>query len=464
MTCEPRRTEAAPGYVLGGGLPNRLDVGFRLPVHLPREVDILAHRASSAGLPTIVARGDLVLAGLLAPLLALSACEPGPGTLEETLQSVDTVELKLVEDERGRPEAVDAVISAELLDQLRRIAPNSEQWKLVFDVAHAGGDAGAAAAAGLAGDYVVVEDAVRFLPRAPLLRGKPYRARWMRGDEAIATLEFSPNRAGHEATTRAVAIYPTSDVLPVNLRRLYVEFSGPMRRGGAHRGLRLLRDPGGEPVELPFPAPEEELWNETSTRFTLLLPTGRREEGANGGADGEAHGGTTGGSNGRPIAAASPLQVGKRYRLVVERTWRDAEGAPIRAGLDKLFLVDEPDRNGASPDAWTITPPISRQAPLLVEMPSPLDYALLLESIEVRKRDGGTLPGRVRISDNERRWSFQPDTGWVSGPYVLRVDTGLEDPSGNRSGGGASTQNGDAPKTILPFEVELKPVPSTSRR
>jgi hypothetical protein len=282
----------------------------------------------------------------------------------------------------------------------------------------------------------------------------------MRGDEAIATLEFSPNRAGHEATTRAVAIYPTSDVLPVNLQRLYVEFSGPMRRGEAHLGLRLLRDPGGEPVTLPFPAPEEELWNESSSRFTLLLPTGRRQERANGESDGEADGE----ASGKDRAAGSPLQVGKRYRLVVERTWRDAEGAPIRAGLDKLFLVDEPDRNGASPDTWTITPPISRQAPLLVEMPNPLDYALLLESVEVRKSDGETLAGRVRISDNERRWSFQPDAGWVSGPYALRVDTGLEDPSGNRSGGGASTQDGDAPKTILPFEVELKPVPSTSRR
>jgi hypothetical protein len=363
------------------------------------------------------------------------------------------MELQLVEDEAGRPEAVDAVgLEPETLDRLRRIAPGREGWTLVFPVSPAAAREGDEPEA-MVGDYVVTDGAVRFLPRVAFARGKRYQARFARGTEVLATLDFSPNRAGRESTVRAVAIYPTSDLLPVNLLRVYVEFSAPMRRGEAHRHLRLARDPGGEAVALPFPPPEAEQWNEEATRFTLILDPSRL---------GAAPAGESQGATG-----ASPLEVGKRYRLVVERTWPDAEGTPIRDGLDKLFLVDEADREGGRPETWTITPPISRQAPLLVELPSPLDYALLLGGIEARRRDGTLLPGRARISNNETRWTFQPDAGWASGSYLLRIDAKIQDPSGNPAGGatGAAEQGqGERPPTVLPFEVELRPVPSTARR
>ena len=89
------------------------------------------------------------------------------------------------------------------------------------------------------------------------------------------------------------------------------------------------------------------------------------------------------------------------------------------------------------------------------------------DAIEVRRRDGDTLAGRVRISDSETRWTFQPESGWSGGSYLLRIDAGLEDPSGNvavgdRAAGGEPL--GGAAGTVLPFDVELRPVPSTARR
>lgn len=359
----------------------------------------------------------------------------------------------MIEDDGGRPEALEATgIEPEILDRLRRIAPRREDWTPVFQVAPAAKPEDARPEA-LVGDYVITEDGVRFLPRVAFARAKSYQARFDRGGEVLATLDFSPNRAGRESTVRAVAIYPTSDLLPVSLLRIYVEFSAPMRRGEAHRHLRLSRDPGGEPVALPFPAPEEEQWNEGATRFTLILDPSRL--------------GTAPTSSSDAAPEGSPLEVGKRYRLVVERTWPDAEGAPIRDGLDKLFLVDEADRDGGRPESWKIIPPISRQAPLLVELPGPLDYALLLDGIQARRRDGAALAGRARISNNETHWTFQPEAGWASGPYVLRIDPKIEDPSGNPAGGaaGAAQQGqGERPGTVLPFEVELRPVPSTAQR
>ena len=106
----------------------------------------------------------------------------------------------------------------------------------------------------------------------------------------------------------------------------------------------------------------------------------------------------------------------------------------------------------------------------LVELPSQFDYALLLRAIEVRRRDGQQpIPGSVRVSDSEKRWTFQPNTDWKNGSYILRVDPALEDPSGNTIARPFETATSESPESrgpfiVMPFDVELRAVPSTARR
>jgi hypothetical protein len=401
-------------------------------------------------MPRRVAVAALLLLG------ALAGCTQRLQSPATVLAKAEGVELKLVEDESGRPEAVEATgFLAEALDLARRVAPSLQQeaeWQRLFAVRTApeeGEPAGDLPT--VTGEFVVTTDGVRFLPRYPFARGQRYRATWTPAAGEPVVLDFAPVRAGREATTRAVAIYPTSDVLPANLLRMYVEFSAPMRRGEASQHVRLLSDPSGDPVEFPFVAAEEELWNEERTRLTLLFDPGRIKRGV---APHEEVG--------------SPLQVGGRYRLVIDQGWRDAEDLPLRNGLDKLFLVDEPDRDASG--EWKITAPFGRRAPLLVELPSPFDYALLQRTIEVRRQDGQEpIPGSVRVSDSEKRWTFQPNKDWKDGSYILRIDPGLEDPSGNTIARPFETTTGESPEgrgafVVMPFEVQLRAVPSTARR
>jgi hypothetical protein len=359
-----------------------------------------------------------------------------------------------VEDARGRPEAIEATgLPPETLRQVTQAAMSQDEWLRILEIrtlvedAEPAGDLPA-----VAGDYSLTPEGVRFLPRYPFARGQKYRVTWNPGGTAAQTMDFAPVRAGRESTTRAIAIYPTSDVLPVNLLRIYVEFSAPMRRGDAAQHLRLVRDPGGEPVDLAFVAAEEELWNEARTRLTVFFDPGRIKRGV-----------------GPNVEVGPPLEVGKRYRLLVDRGWRDAEDAPLRSGIEKVFLVDEPDRAAGAPGQWRITPPFGRRAPLVVEFPNPLDYALALRAIEVRRREGQQpIGGSVRLSDNEKRWTFLPEVDWRDGSYLLRIDPALEDPSGNAMGRPFETETaaepqGRGPWTVLPFDVELRPVPSTAR-
>ncbi len=74
-------------------------------------------------------------------------------------------------------------------------------------------------------------------------------------------------------------IYPTSSELPENLLKFYIHFSQPMSRGQAYRHIKLLKA-DGKAVDGAYLEIGEELWDASSTRFTLLLEPGRIKRGS----------------------------------------------------------------------------------------------------------------------------------------------------------------------------------------
>src|SRR5262249_18400476 len=119
--------------------------------------------------------------------------------------------------------------------------------------------------------------------------------------------------------TKVAQVYPTADVLPENLLRLYLHFTAPMRRGGAYDCGRI--PPGaGKEVVTPFLTLGEELWDPSGRRLTLLLDPGRVKQGL------------------KPREELGPvLEAGKKYTLVIDGRWRDAEGQPLGQDFRKSF-------------------------------------------------------------------------------------------------------------------------------
>ncbi|MEM6342092.1 MAG: hypothetical protein AAF729_13165, partial [Pseudomonadota bacterium] len=76
----------------------------------------------------------------------------------------------------------------------------------------------------------------------------------------------------------AVDIYPTAELLPENLLRIYVYYPRPM---GADQGFDHVRvlDSAGAPVSGVFLAGREDLWSPDRRRLTLLLDPGRVKTG-----------------------------------------------------------------------------------------------------------------------------------------------------------------------------------------
>jgi hypothetical protein len=222
-------------------------------------------------------------------------------------------------------------------------------------------------------------------------------------------------------------VYPSGAILPENTLRLYVHFSGPVARGDVYRHLKLVRDDGTE-VSHPFLELDEELWTADGLRLTLLFHPGRVKRGL---VPREQEG---------PI-----LEEGRRYTLVIDRKWEDADGRPLRAEVRKPFAAGPPDDQPVDPMNWSLMAPRGGDAPLILRLAKPLDRALLARMVWVEDAAGNRVEGTLTVGGGERVLTFAPAKPWRRGEYKLVVDTRLEDVCGNRVG--------------QPFEVdEFKPI------
>jgi hypothetical protein len=322
-------------------------------------------------------------------------------------------------------------LSETAINRLRRSKPALSEWRLMLSV-YAGqeGTAGASDLPPMLGVYRAESNALRFEPQFPLEPGLAYRAvfrpdQMPGGSKAppVSSVFQAPRRSATPATMVS-HIYPSAGALPENLLKFYVHFTAPMSRGNIYDYIHL-RDESGKDVELPFLEIDEELWDATMTRLTLIIDPGRIKRGV------------------LPLEEIGPaLEAGKSYTLVIGREWRDGAGIPLKESCQKNFKVEPPDREPLDPARWKIEAPQagSRDA-LAIVFPEPMDHALAQRLIRVAVEPGGIVEGIVSLEDQERRWIFTPDTVWRRGRYQLIIQSTLEDLAGNNIG--------------KPFEVDL---------
>ena len=262
------------------------------------------------------------------------------------------------------------------------------------------------------GSYAVEGGVLTFHPRWPVAPGMHVRARFHPPGGAPVEAAFDLPKAAPSAATRVEHIYPSTAELPSNTLKLYIYFSGAMRRGEAWQHIQLL-DESGKAVELPFLEIDQELWDPGNTRLTVLFDPGRIKRGL------------------LPLRESGPnIEEGKSYTLVIARTWLDAAGAPLADDFRKQFRVAAAVRDPVDPAGWRIHAPHAGTAePLVIDFPRPLDYALLGRAITV---DG--VSGKAEAARDETQWRFTPDAAWKAGAYRLTVNTALEDLAGNRVG------------------------------
>jgi hypothetical protein len=282
-------------------------------------------------------------------------------------------------------------------------------WTAVFAVYAGDGDVPP-----LAGSYAVENATLVFHPKYPLAAGPRYRAVFQPVGAPRVERSF-PTVRDHYALpmTRVEHVYPTADVLPSNQLRLYIYFSSPMSRGDAEQRIHLLDD-RGQVLPRVF-LPGQELWDPNNRRLTMTFDPGRIKRDLT--------------SN---RAMGPPIAEGRRYTLVIDRNWRDANGVPLADEFRKTFRGGAAMRVPPDPKSWKIAAPTAgSRDPLIVEFGRSMNYTLLQRMLRVAGAAGDVV-GTIGVDRKEAEWRFTPQSAWRGGTYRLVVDTSIEDLAGNK--------------------------------
>lgn len=270
------------------------------------------------------------------------------------------------------------------------------------------------------GHYRILDDGLWFTPLFPFESGIRYVATFDARSfgnlhpSNSKKLEFLLPSTFGNGPSLVTNIFPSSAFLPENLLRFYVCFSNPMQRGRVQREISII-GPDGQPApDVLYRAPVE-LWDRSMRQLTVLLDPGRLKRGV-----------------GPNRHLGPPLTVGQTYTLAVGRGMIDCFGNPLADPVYKKFYITEASREAIVVQLWRVIPPPSGTfLPLIVVFSRPLDWALLLHTINVESICGQKIEGIVGISQAEEQWSFVPKAPWVRGSYRIRVAPDLEDVCGN---------------------------------
>jgi hypothetical protein len=363
---------------------------------------------------------------------ALAACDGRPQPATTRVASSNTPGI-LFHGDSASPTfgAVDVVqLDSDVLDVLKESAPTQQEWQKVLAVYTGDERPEDRSALPVMGRYAVVDGVLRFVPRFPPVPGQPYHARFdgtalsrhvaglpAKNNVVIVTSLLVP-RSIDDASAYVENVFPAIDSVPVNLLRLYIQFSSPMSVGEAHRRVKLLESGGREVEDAFLVVPNQELWDPEHRRLTLLFDPGRIKQGI------------------RPNEELGlALREGSAYTLVVDSAWQDAEGNPLSARHVKRFTVGPADRESPRTEEWLVTTPNpGSRAPVVLDFPESLDHALLERLLVVKRAQGAVrfdVPGRIEVTLSASRWMFYPESPWQAATYVVEVDTDLEDLAGN---------------------------------
>ncbi len=295
------------------------------------------------------------------------------------------------------------------------------------------------------GKVLVEGSRVILSPRFELQPGISFVARFhfekLPTNASSTPMEFhfsTPALSKPEIAARLENVYPSSDELPENVLRMYLQFVTPMARQRAYEHIEFV-DANGRAIEEAFIRIEQELWSPDGRRLTILFDPGRIKRGLV-----------------RNKELGAPFQAGQTITLVVRPGWPDAAGVFVKQEFRKSFLVTEPEREQPTIKLWQLElPPARSRKPLFVTFDRPFDFAQLQHAIQINDQFGKPVAGTISVGSGETSCSFVPDEGWMVGEFCLVVDPNLEDRAGN--------------SLKKPFEIDIEsaagndPPPVTTR-
>ena len=194
------------------------------------------------------------------------------------------------------------------------------------------------------------------------------------------------------------AVYPTSDSLPENLLRMYVQFSQAMKTIGNLERIKLRNENGIEIKGAIFNNVYE-LWDKEQKQLTLIFDPARVKTGLN------AH-----------QSMGRALQPGENYQLIIDNL-EDIHHRALAAPYIKNLYILEADTVAPNIESWTLqAPPAATRTPLLLSFPAMLDQLSLQHRLAIADDKKQVVKGSISIGKGEASWAFKPIHPWKTGP------------------------------------------------
>jgi hypothetical protein len=301
-------------------------------------------------------------------------------------------------------------LSQETLDELAKEELADKNWTIFFNVRVVD------ASQPMMGAYEIASEAITFQPRFLPDPNISYEVSFSSNGlktlfpKTRETQEFSATVSFDEAfkSPKVEAVFPTSQLLPANMLRLYVQFSSPMGLKNPYEYIRIVRE-DNVGIKEPFVEMEEGLWSRDRTRLTLLIHPGRIKRGV-----------------GPNITQGEVFEEGQSYRLEISDEW----------GLDsdhvKQFKITESVRSTIDLKEWEIMAPNSESSEILtIKTKKMLDKAIGERMVSVIDENGSQIKGLFHYNSVNMTLSFIPEQKWNATRYSILVNPRLEDVCGN---------------------------------
>lgn len=247
-------------------------------------------------------------------------------------------------------------------------------------------------------------------PVYPLSPGETYEVRLSVGGKVAETLPYRAPRPNLSAP-EIIEVYPTSQQVPANLLKFYIEFNQPMREGREIFDRIHLVDDQGKRVHSPWR--RLQLWSNDSRRFSLWIHPGRIKQGVNLRAE-----------------LGPVLQPDTSYRLVIDKSLQTPAGTTLATSFERSFRTTEEVRQPIDLSKWRVTGPEQADGILSIVSDRALDPFLFRRHVSIY-RDNKAVP--MDFSWNRALDTFvgKPESPWQPGTYEIRPGHLLEDLAGN---------------------------------
>ena len=218
---------------------------------------------------------------------------------------------------------------------------------------------------------------------------------------------------GQENMPKILAIYPTTDSIPVNILRFYVQFSAPMQEMDILKHIHLQNEEGKN-ISGIFFENQYELWSENRTKVTLIIDPGRVKLGL-----------LANNTMGRAF------DVGKLYTLKVDSLLLDFNDQKLRNSFSKTFIAVQQDTIAPDTKKWELLlPKVNTCESLVINFNDKIDHISAQTLTKIRKGNK-EIKGKISLQNGEEQWLFTPKNKWQMGEYQVIVHPKLEDIAAN---------------------------------